>query len=225
MESETMLEPRRDEDLRRVRNYVDGARRRYETRLPPEPQLAEELGITRARLRGVLKKLENEGLIWRHVGKGTFIGERSLTASLASLPDVLNPPEAFEARLVIEPQLAALAALRATPRQIQDMQDCLATMDTFESFHDWAPVDERLHRIIAKAANNTLLLAVYDTVRESAPSGMRDRIQRVFPSPRPETNEEHRAFVDAIASRDPQAAERLMRAHLQSVRQALFGDR
>ena len=226
MAPKATLESRHEDDAQRVRDFVETARRNEQRRLPAEAQLATDLGVTRARLRSILKKLQAEGLIWRHVGKGTFVGERSLTAALESLSEVLNPVEAFEARMVLEPQLAALAALRATPRHIEEMRDCLARMETLTSFGDWAGWDERLHRMVAKAAGNTLLLALYDTVRESAPSGMRHRFQDVFGvSPRSETNHEHQAYVDAIAERDAGRAERLMREHLQSIRQALFGDR
>ncbi|EZP74547.1 Transcriptional regulator, GntR family [Sphingomonas paucimobilis] len=219
------IEPAPHDELNRVRSYVEQARRDQQARLPSEPQLAERLGITRPRLRRILKKLESEGLIWRHVGKGTFIGERSLTNTLGELPNMLTPLETFEARIVLEPQLAGLAALRATPAQIEEMRECLARMADMTQFADWAVWDERLHRLVAKAAHNTLLLALYDTVRESAPTGMRDRLHDVFPAPAPETNEQHEAYVDAIAARDHRRAEALMRAHLLSVRDSLFGSR
>lgn len=226
MDTEANQDDRRADDVQRVREFVEAVLRSDQRRLPPEAQLAEELGVTRARLRGILKRLEAEGLIWRHVGKGTFVGERSLTTALESLPEVLSPLEAFEARMVLEPQLAALAALRATPRNIEEMRDCLARMEKIGNWGDWAVWDERLHRLVAKAAGNTLLLALYDMVRESAPSGMRHRFQHVFaPGPRAGANQEHHAYVEAIADRDSRRAERLMAIHLQSIREALFGDR
>lgn len=211
-------------DIARLRQFIESERREGRTRLPAEPYLSEELAISRARLRGMLKKLENEGLIWRHVGKGTFIGERSLTGDLGSLPDLLTPSEAFEARLLIEPQLAALAARRAATSHIEDMRRCVAQMETLDDFEAWAAWDERLHRTIAKAAGNKLLLALYDTVRESAPSGMRNILTRAFTNwLRAESNAEHSAFIDAIADHDPKAAEAAMRAHLLAVRQEIFG--
>jgi GntR family transcriptional regulator, transcriptional repressor for pyruvate dehydrogenase complex len=215
----------KDEDLARIRAYVRRARHGGQVRLPPESRLAEELGVTRSRLRGLLKRLESEGLIWRHVGKGTFIGERSLTTDLGSLPELLNPLEAFEARIVIEPQLAALAALRASPREVEEMQALQARMAGITAFDEWAEWDERLHRLVAKAARNTLLLVLYDAIRQSAPSGMTNRLHSVFSGhPRAETNVEHDLYIQAIADRDSQKAEALMRAHLVSVRRALFGD-
>jgi len=215
----------RELDLATLRHYVDRARREGRSRLPSEARLVGELGISRARLRGLLKILESEGLIWRHVGKGTFIGERSLTAELTSMPELLTPPEAFEARLVVEPQIAALAARRATPLQIDEMRRCLEKMQELDDFDQWAVWDERLHRLVAKAAGNKLLLAVYDTIRESAPSGMRNIINRVFSSvTRNESNIEHQRYIEAIANHDPENAASLMKAHLQAVKQIMFGD-
>ena len=217
---------RRDGSVEKLSQLLLSGRYPAQSRLPPERELAGLLGVSRSGLREGLEILEAEGRIWRHVGKGTFVGERSLATTLEALRDLLNPVEAFEARMVLEPQLAGLAALRATPRHIEEMHDCLAKMETLTNFGDWAVWDERLHRLVAKAAGNTLLLALYDTVRESAPSGMRHRFHDVFGlSPRSETNLEHHAYIDAIADRDAARAERLMREHLQSVRQALFGDR
>lgn len=225
MTTNSRAERPRERDLATLRRYVDEARRENRRRLPAEARLVEELGISRARLRGLLKTLEREGLIWRHVGKGTFIGERSLTTELTSMPDVLTPPEAFEARLVVEPQIAALAARRATPGQIEEMRRCLAQMQALDDFDQWAIWDERLHRLVAKAACNKLLLAVYDTIRESAPSGMRNIVNRAFSSTtRNESNVEHERYIEAIANHDPAGAESLMRAHLQAVRQIMFGD-
>ncbi|WP_321390584.1 FadR/GntR family transcriptional regulator [Emcibacter sp.] len=225
MKKTSRTDQQRDRDLAKLRDYVNQARRDNKRRLPPEVSLVEELGISRAKLRGLMKTLEKEGLIWRHVGKGTFIGERSLTTELTSMPEVLTPPEAFEARLVIEPQIAALAARRATPAQIEEMKHCLSQMQELDDFDQWAVWDERLHRLVAKAAGNKLLLAVYDTVRESAPSGMRNIINRVFSSAtRKESNLEHQRFIEAIANHDPKSAESLIRIHLQAVRQIMFGD-
>ena len=212
------------DDLRRLRSYLDNARRNDRQRLPSEARLAEEVGVTRSRLRSLLKQLESEGLVWRHVGKGTFVGERTMTANLGDLAGMLSPQDAFEARLVLEPQLAAMAARRASPREIDEMRLCLEKMAGITAFEEWAVWDERLHRLVAKAAHNELLLALYDTVRQCAPSGMRTRIRNVFSgSPRAETNHEHEAYFAAIAARDPQRAEHLMREHLQSIRQTLFG--
>jgi len=207
-------------------DYIERARLSNLTRLPPEGKLAEELGVTRGRLRAALKQLEDEGVIWRHVGKGTFIGQRTLTGEFETLADSINPVEAFEARLVIEPRLAGFAAVRATPNEIADMRESSRRMGATHAYAEWSAQDQRLHRTIAKAARNTLLLALYDATRESTPPGTLARQEKIFrDGPRASVNGEHLELVSAIAERDADRAEQLMREHLIASRKALFGDR
>lgn len=67
-----------DDALARLRNHLAAIELPVDSRLPPERELAQALGISRADLRKALAVLEAENLIWRHVGKGTFIGSRPI---------------------------------------------------------------------------------------------------------------------------------------------------
>jgi DNA-binding FadR family transcriptional regulator len=213
------------EDLARVREYLDQSRRAKQIRLPPEGKLSDELGIARSRLRVLLKRLEAEGLIWRQVGKGTFLGQRSTAMDLSTLATMINPLEAMEARFYIEPALSGLAANRATAKEIDEMYECLHKMETLTIYHEWVVWDEKLHRLVAKAARNTLLLAVYDAVREAIPESMRTRLEQVNKAAPKAADPEHRLYVDAIRDGDAHLAETLMRDHLIAIRKRLFGDR
>lgn len=194
-------------------------------RLPAEQQLAERLNISRNRVRRLLKAAETDGLIWRHVGKGTFLGSRSVTQAFAGLSDLVSPIEIFEARLVLEPRLAALAAARATPPEIEEMERCLVAMHDADAFASWSQIDLKLHRLVAKAAKNQLLLTLYETVRECSAQGMKSRIHDVYSGRwRAETDREHELWLQAIAAHDPENAERLMREHIQSVRNRILGN-
>lgn len=215
------------EDAVRLRNYIDGvAGAGGQSRLPPEPRLSEALGISRGRLRTLLKKLEQEGLIWRHVGKGTFVGPRRMDLQDASWTASISLRDIVEARLILEPQLAAQAAINATPADMADMTRCLAEMADATAFLQWKRLDEKLHRSIANAAHNPVLLMLYDTMRLQARLGLDARIEEIFSQlkgPKASTDAEHRQLVEAIRTHDPAQAERAMRAHLVSVRDALFG--
>ncbi|MFM2371690.1 MAG: hypothetical protein RIS85_1412 [Pseudomonadota bacterium] len=214
-----------DDDLARLRELLDDTAARGDERLPPEPRLSEELGVSRGRLRTLLRKLESEGAIWRHVGKGTFIGPRKLidtpaVAAAFSMDDIL------QARIVLEPQLAAEAAMHSTPDDIAAMDACLAEMTLAGSMLQWKRLDERLHRIIAQSTHNALLLMLYDTLRAQMKLSLDRRIDQVFgaePGPKENTDDEHRAVVDAIREHDPLAAETAMRNHLRLLRGKLFG--
>lgn len=212
-------------ELERLRALLDDTAARGERRLPPEPRLSEDLGITRGRLRTLLRHLEHEGEIWRHVGKGTFIGPRE-AAGTPAVSASFSVGDIFDARIAFEPQLAAAAALNATSEDIAAMDACLAEMRTPVTFLHWKRLDERLHREIAKATHNVLMLTLYDTLRAQTKVTLDRRLEHVFGSevgPKADTDNEHDLVVEAIRSHDPSGAEAAMRAHLRGVRDKLFG--
>src|SRR5829696_4794151 len=100
-----------------LRAYLAQAELPEDGRLPPERDLSAALGVTRTELRKALGTLETEGQIWRHVGKGTFVGSRPVDSlsDIAALSNRTNPAELMRARLIIEPELARAAALTTTP--------------------------------------------------------------------------------------------------------------
>lgn len=217
-----------DDDVARLREYIEQRDAERDPRLPPEPKLCEALGMSRGRLRTVLKRLENEGLIWRHVGKGTFIGPRQIEGNDSSLSAAVSVDDLLGARLVLEPQLAAQAAIHATPADIAALELCLADMATAGPFMHWKRLDERLHRAIAEATHNGLLLLLYDTMRAQMRANLDTRIEAVYSAmtgSRPDTDGEHAQLVAAIRAHNPDRAEQAMREHLRSVRTRLFGQR
>lgn len=216
------------DDLIRLKTVLDETVARGESRLPPEPQLSEAIGVTRGRLRTLLRALEEEGAIWRHVGKGTFIGSRetvevrSLNAPSFSVADV------FAARILLEPLLAAEAAVHATAENLVAIRQCHELLCRTEAYLKWKRLDDRLHREVAKAASNPLLLILYDTLNTQIRQALDARLEQVFghaEAPMSDANAEHGRIVDAICQHDPAEAERAMRDHLVSVRGKLFGIR
>lgn len=212
--------------LGRLRALLDEGSFDGENRLPPERVLAAQIGIGRRALRRALEVLEAEGRIWRHQGKGTFVGARPVQpqASLEELSKRTHPLEVMDVRLEIEPALARLAALRATNGDIERLlrlADKTASSSDADGRELW---DSALHRAIAETAGNSLLLAIFDMVdrirldatwrklRERARSGERQRLYV----------EQHRRVIAAIAQREAHAAERAMREHIELVRDGLL---
>jgi len=195
-------------------------------RLPPERELAESLGVTRAGLRKALAVLEGENQIWRHVGKGTFIGSRPIDthADVAAITKRTNPAEAMRTRLLLEPEVARMAALNATSEHIAEMRLCLQKCRAAQTWRQYEAWDNRLHRVIAESTQNALLLALLDTlnaVRRALVWG-RLRVNKVKPAPDHHSFAEHEAIVSAIADRDLDRAAACMRKHLESVERNLL---
>ncbi|MDO6966148.1 FadR/GntR family transcriptional regulator [Rhizobium alvei] len=214
-----------ENDEQRLRAVIDTALQRGEQQLPPEPRLAELVEVSRGRLRTLLKRLEDEGTIWRHVGKGTFIGPRQIDPSSPEWFEGISLGDIMDARRLFEPQLAAQAAIAARPADIASLERCLEELAEAPSYMHWKRLDERLHRLIAEATHNSLLLLLYDTLRNQGRAGLDLRLNAVFGSDSAplETDRQHAAIVAAIKNGDPDGAEQEMRQHLNHVRARLFG--
>lgn len=214
------------DDATRLRKYIETLLQNGEQRLPPEPKLSEVIGCSRGRLRTLLKYLEDEGVIWRHVGKGTFIGPKQVSAGDDTIATEISVDGIIGARLALEPQLASYAAIYATPADIVLLDQCLQGMARAETFTEWRRLDEKLHRSIALATHNVLLLMLYDTLHTQVKDILEDRFQEIFGNlsgPKETTDGEHKAIVDAIRGHNVTLAEQSMRLHLQSVRNHIFG--
>jgi DNA-binding FadR family transcriptional regulator len=184
-------------------------------RLPAERELCERLGIGRRAVRRALEVLEAEGLLWRRQGKGTFVG----AAPARTLAGRTNPLEVHEARMALEPVLARLAALRATGDEVARMRELVARIAQAEDDDARELWDEALHRTIGRAAGNALLLETLTAIasfrRDEGWRSLRERAR----SHRTDQQyaAQHAAIVDAIAARDPEAAEAAMRAHIRAL--------
>lgn len=220
--------PDRPDAAARLRAFLAGSDLALDGRLPPERELADTLGLTRAALRKALGELESEGQIWRHVGRGTFVGSRPLDGStdIAAMARRTSPAEVMGARLAFEPEVARLAALNATPAHLAEMRVCIARTRQATSWRIYESWDNRLHRTVAEAARNGLVLALLDTlnaVRRTVTWG-RLRTNPVRPGPDHHSFAEHDAIVAAIEERDLHRAAVAMRTHLLSVERNLLGE-
>jgi DNA-binding FadR family transcriptional regulator len=209
-----------------LRGYLAQGRFGLNRRLPAERDLSRQLGVSRASLRKALAVLEAEGQIWRHVGRGTFVGARP-AGDVDGVPSIsarTNPAEVMEARLAIEPELARLAALNATPADLDEMVHCMRQSRAAREWRIYETWDTRLHRTIAQATGNALLLSMFDglnAVRRAVAWG-RLRTYDLTPAVDHHSFAEHAAIVAAIEDRDRSAAALRMREHLQTVRDRLL---
>lgn len=212
--------------IERLNGMIADGRIPEQSKLPPERELARELDVTRSSLRKALSLLEAEGKIWRHVGKGTFVGNppTEKTFHLSSLTRFTNPMEIMEMRLVIEPRLAGFAAIRATPAMITKMCRCVEKSNLSTDIAAYELWDATLHRTIAEAAHNSLLLSVLNIVNEMRKDKLWGQLKKsaVTPEKMIEYSAQHQECIEAINDRNVMRAERAMVQHLELVKKDLL---
>jgi DNA-binding FadR family transcriptional regulator len=197
-----------------------------ETRLPAERELCESLGVSRGDLRKALMVLEKDRRIWRHVGKGTFVGSGPVeeTIGISEIAGRTNPADVMRARLIIEPEIAREAALHATLDDIAAMRRSIVHTRDAATWRQYENVDNLLHRQIAQASRNNVLLGLFDVlnaVRRTVVWG-RLRSDGAHPPADHHSFADHEHIVDAIADRDMAGAAAAMRLHLQQVERRLI---
>ncbi|ESR23133.1 FadR/GntR family transcriptional regulator [Lutibaculum baratangense] len=199
------------------------------TRLPAERELAEQLGVSRGDLRKALAVLEDEGHLWRHVGKGTFVGVKpeEEVLSFGDVESRTNPAEVMRTRLLVEPMIAREAALNATSADVAAMGRCIQSMRSADTWRQYEFFDNQLHRVIAESTQNRLLLALFDALNRVRRTVVWGRL-RANPTRPPENHHsfaEHDRIVAAIAERDLDGAAQAMLAHLRTVERNLLETR
>jgi len=198
-------------------------------RLPTELKLAQLHGVSRTVVREAVHQLKSRGLVRSRQGSGVFVAQTATHQPLAFDPSVLGSMQAVvhvvEMRWVLEGEMAALAAQRATRAQVQALRRALKAIDvaTAAGF-DGVAEDLAFHRAIAEATGNPqfrLLLGFLEQyLREAIRIARRneanheDLMQAV--------RLEHRAIVDAIAAHDPMLAKFCAQAHLAHGEQRLI---
>ncbi|THF87008.1 FadR family transcriptional regulator [Deinococcus sp. KSM4-11] len=189
-------------------------------RLPAERVLAEQMGVSRASVRDAVARLEALGHVGVRQGDGIYVlAPSAATLSqpfrglLTRLPQTAR--DLLEFRRMLEPEVAALAAQRVTDTQEDDLWISVdAQVGAARRGIKLVAEDLHFHALIARIAGNGVVTLVLDTLQEL----LHDLRQRDLPGDLPDlTIRDHRAVVQAIASRDPVAAHAAMAAHLDTV--------
>lgn len=187
-------------------------------RLPAERELAAQHRVSRTTVREALTALEAQGLVEVMVGSGVYVRAVPTVGDVAVSLDV-GPFELTEARMLIESEVAALAAALVTDAELEEMDALVRAIEDGNRRGDGEDADRRLHLAIARATRNNALQSVVESLwklRDSSPQCV-----ALFRSSRLQGNlpvvAEHAAIVNALRARDSVAAREAMRAHMSRV--------
>jgi GntR family transcriptional regulator, transcriptional repressor for pyruvate dehydrogenase complex len=193
--------------------------------LPAERELAQRLGVSRTAVREAVKALREKGLVEAYSGRGTFVTDGTSQAARQSFDLMVKigqqegAPHLAELRLILEPGIAALAAVRAKEDDLIALREAVAVMDRAAQDDPEAYIEADLdfHLALAETVANPLILSLIDSIvgllREQ-----RIRIFNVEGGPQ-RGQIHHKRILEAMERRDAEMARTSMRAHLEQVRE------
>lgn len=193
-------------------------------RLPTERELAEQFGVSRTAVREAINALVQRGLVEAHPGRGTFVRYGTSEAVRHSLGLMMRMGRAaglanlVEIREILEPEIAARAAMRATEEQIAIIREAVENMEAaLDDADAFIEADDRFHLALAESTQNPLILTLLDPIVELLHE-QRKRISLVEGGLK-RGQYHHKRILKAIVRRDPEAARKAMHAHLRQVRE------
>jgi GntR family transcriptional repressor for pyruvate dehydrogenase complex len=201
-----------------IRTLIENGTLKPGDKIPPEREFAQTLKISRASLRAGIGYLAAMGIMVVRHGVGTFISDGPPDFGKASVSFMgalhgFQSWQMFEARMILEGNLAALAAERGKEEHhaalAEEVAEMFAAMD---SPAEYLIHDVLFHRIISQASGNPILAALMETVTSSLYDKRRKTVERSIDLR--ESAQMHRELYRAIRARDTAEARRLMEKHL-----------
>jgi GntR family transcriptional regulator, transcriptional repressor for pyruvate dehydrogenase complex len=192
--------------------------------LPPERELAQQFGVSRTAVREAVKALREKGLVEAYPGRGTFITDGTSYSMRQSLDRMLRVGQAegsgflAEVREILEPEIAAMAAMRSDAEDLSSMREQVGIMDQARKDPDaFIEADLDFHLALAEAAANPIILSLIDSIVGL----LREQRMGIFQvEGGPERGQyHHKKILDAIEHKDPTGAREAMKAHLRQVRE------
>ena len=190
--------------------------------LPPERELASQLSVSRNVVREALRSVAQKGLIQVIHGRGAFVTEPSAERLQEALSMLLRLRQVSlidlcDARMLLEPEIAALAAKRATRIDHARLRELLADLEASEDAAAHVEADLALHRGFAAIACHTVYEAITEAVRVPVTRSM--LLGTSVPRAIGVSDDQHRAIVAAIIAGDPDKARNAMAEHIRYVRE------
>ena len=212
--------------IEQIMNLIKNDKLKPGDKLPPEREMAEKLSISRGSLREAFRVLESRGLIKSKPGGGRYIREirkngHNSTENIILSLEKSSILELLEAREIFEVKIAEIAAQKATPEDIELIEEALSKMNEEEElkYGKETESDTEFHLAIASASHNFVFVNIIklhlDLLKET-----REKTWQI-PGRREEQQEEHWAIFQAIKEHNSKKASEAMLRHLRSIRKVV----
>lgn len=188
--------------------------------LPSERELAQQFGASRTAVREAVKALHERGRLETYAGRGTFVTDATshgIRESLDQITKVGGTAHLSLLLVMLEPEIAALAATQCTEQHVAAMREALNVMeDSFDDPEACIDADLDFHLTLAEAVGNPVILALIDSIVDV----LREKRMLVFQvrGGVERARLHHTRILEAIEAHDPTKAREAMRAHLRQVR-------
>ncbi len=202
-------------------SYVNG------DQLPAERQLSERYKASRSTIRKALTNLEQAGFVERKIGSGTFVkyfGPNEF--EVENVIESISPLQLIDARIGVERQMARLAVINATSRDIATMEGVLKQLkDSKDDKNRFTRWDSEFHLLLAKCSRNPLIYHLYEQINEvRTHSQWRESKDLILtPDNINAYNVCHTAIFEALKQRDQTRAIEALNDHMELARAHLIG--
>jgi len=222
--------PRAEDVAIRLVELIENRALRDGQRLPSERELCERFGSARNTVRRALVMLEGERRVIRRSGQRGYIVDQSRAPdrqrALVGSHAEAGPADIMELRLIAEPSAAAIAAVRATSADLEEIERVATRIASAKTITERESSDAEFHMSLFQATRNPMLISLCRSINSVRESGeWTDNKRRILSEQRQcEFDSQHFAIVTALRSRNPEEARSAMRAHIESLRKELCGD-
>jgi DNA-binding FadR family transcriptional regulator len=221
--------PKADDLAISIHQFISSEGLRNGQRLPAERELCARFGTARNTVRRALDILEREQRIVRRSGRGCFVSDdvdRGLPmGDFLGDMSMASPADIMELRLIVEPNAAAIAAVRATAADLDKIARAADRIVASRNVSNREQSDADFHLAVFKATRNPLLISLCEAI-----NSVRDRTEwvenkrKILSAERMSAyDDQHTAIVSALRNRDPEEARTVVRVHLEALRRDLLG--
>lgn len=224
-----MPKHRYQKTIERIATLINDGKFKPGDKIPPERNLAESFRVSRACIREAIRSLAEKGVLESRLGDGTYVRSSDSDTLKATLEQDIATHrnrlrEVFELRMMLEPQIAAHAAKRISPKELDQLKAIVFDQGRAAATGSCdAEFDTRFHMALYKAADNTVVLKIMNTIEDQLEDTRTKHMRS--PNRKEASIQGHLKIIEALEKRDAPAAFEAMTAHIRHMRDSVLSNK